>query len=97
MYIHKLMGRGIYTWDETKRAANIAKHDIDFRTVEGFDWESALIVEDARFDYGETRYIALGRIGARLHVVVFTPRGDKVHLISLRKANKREVARYDKA
>lgn len=54
-----------------------------------------LIVEDDRFDYGESRYRAMGYIGDRLHVVVFTPRGDAVHVISFRKANKREVKSYD--
>ncbi|WP_413469058.1 BrnT family toxin [Pseudomonas lactis] len=39
--------------------------------------------------------IAMGYIGDRLHVVVFTPRGDAVHVISFRKANKREVKNYD--
>ncbi|WP_218567114.1 MULTISPECIES: BrnT family toxin [unclassified Pseudomonas] len=37
----------------------------------------------------------MGYIGDRLHVVVFTPRGDAVHVISFRKANKREVKNHD--
>jgi uncharacterized protein len=56
---------------------------------------TALIVEDLRKDYGERRFQALGLIGDRLHMMVFTPRANKAHLISLRKANKREVKRYE--
>ena len=44
---------------------------------------------------GERRYLALGMIGDRLHAVVFTPRADKVHVISLRKANQRELKDYE--
>jgi hypothetical protein len=45
--------------------------------------------------YGERRFQALGLIGDRLHMMVFTPRANKAHVISLRKANKREVKRYE--
>ncbi len=53
-----------------------------------------MIEEDLRFDYGERRYRALGMISERLYQIVFTPRGRTVHIISLRKANVREVKRY---
>ena len=45
--------------------------------------------------YDERRFQALGLVGERLHVMVFTHRADKAHVISLRKANKREVKRYE--
>lgn len=50
-----------------------------------------------RMDYGETRIIGLAYVGLRLHCVVFTDRGDERRVISLRKANRREVNRYAKA
>ena len=50
-------------WDEAKRAANLAKHGIDFLLAEQFDFEGAKIGPDARRDYGEPRFIALGLIG----------------------------------
>jgi hypothetical protein len=53
------------------------------------------VVEDTRNDYGEPRFQALGFIEGRLHMLVFTPRVDETHVISLRKANKREVKRYE--
>ncbi|WP_439816811.1 BrnT family toxin [Zavarzinia sp. CC-PAN008] len=81
-------------WDEAKRAANIAKHGVDFAAARGFVWESALIQRDGREDYGEERMIALGFLGTRLHVLVYTHRGEDTRIISLRKANAREKAEY---
>ncbi len=83
------------TYDPSKDARNVEERGLPFALVRDFEWSTALIVEDDRFDYGECRYRAMGYIGVRLHVVVFTPRGDAVHVISLRKANKREVKNYD--
>jgi uncharacterized DUF497 family protein len=59
-----------------------------------FEWSSALMSEDRRKAYAELRYEALGLIEGRLHVTVFCHRGEKVRVISLRKANSREVTRY---
>lgn len=84
----------IYAWDEAKRADNLAKHGIDFALAEGFEWESALVAADARRDYGEVRYSAFGLIEDRLFNLVFTPRTGKVRIISLRRANRREVHHY---
>ena len=63
---------------------------------EGFDLATAKIWIDTRNDYGEERFIALGTIGERLFSLVFTVRGDALRIISLRKANKREVNSYEK-
>ncbi|MFT3814421.1 MAG: BrnT family toxin [Acidovorax sp.] len=49
---------------------------------------------DSRKRYGESRLTATGLIGARLFVLTFTLRGNAVRIISLRKANQREVRRY---
>lgn len=84
-----------YTFDPAKAVANRAAHGVDFAAAAAFDWETALVVEDDRRDYGERRYIALGGIRGRIHVMVFTPRGGTVRLISLRKANDREIRRYE--
>ena len=53
--------------------------------------------KDPKKEYGEQRYCVLGFIENRLHSVVFTPRDGKPRVISLRKANQREVKRYEKA
>jgi uncharacterized DUF497 family protein len=52
-------------------------------------------MEDLHKAYGERRFQALGLIGERSYMLVFTPRDGKVHMISLRKANKREVRQYE--
>ncbi len=83
------------TWDESKRLANLAKHGVDFRDLEGLAWDEALVFEDRRREYGETRLIAMAPLGARLHVVVFVERGGERRIISARKANSREVSFYE--
>lgn len=86
-----------YEWDETKRAANVRAHGVDFTAVYVFDWETAVIDVDDREDYGELREIATGFVGAILHVVIFTQRDERVRIISLRKANRQDVKRYVEA
>ena len=83
------------SFDPAKNERNIAKRGISFEVAAEFEWDTALIVEDLRRDYGERRYQALGLIAGRLHALVFTPRASKVHVISLRKANQRETSRYE--
>ena len=84
-----------YEWDEAKRAANLRKHGVDFESVAEFDWSAALVLPDTRRDYGEPRWIALGPLGHRVFCLVFTKRGERIRVISLRKANRREVNRYE--
>ncbi len=84
-----------YEWDEGKREANLIKHGLDFNEMAYFQWESAAVIADNRRDYREERKIAIGYIGTRLFLVVFTTRGDATRIIGLRKANKREKAFYE--
>jgi len=51
---------------------------------------------DSRFDYSEERWVALGFIDERLHVLIYTRRRRIIRLISLRLANKREWEYYEK-
>ena len=83
--------------DPKKEGRNIAERDLSLDLAEQLDWTTALIWEDKRKDYGEQRYCVLGFIEHRLHSVVFTPRDGTPRVISLRKANKREVKRYEKS
>ena len=80
--------------DPAKSERNEVERGLAFDMAEELDWSSALIVEDTRKDYEERRYQALGAIGEHLHMLVFTPRGGAVHVISLRRANQRERTRY---
>lgn len=81
-------------YDDDKNQKNIDKRGLPFDIVNDFDWDNALVALDNRFNYGEDRYQALGFIGERLFVVVFTLRGNDIRVISLRKANNREQKRY---
>jgi uncharacterized DUF497 family protein len=83
------------SFDPAKNERNIAERGIPFDLVEEFEWDTALVAEDLRKDYGEHRFQALGLIAWRLYALVFTPRAGKVHVISLRKANPREMKRYE--
>ncbi|HZP21585.1 MAG TPA: BrnT family toxin [Bauldia sp.] len=84
-----------FTWDPRKAEANRTKHGVEFETVSSFDWTNALIEEDTRFAYGERRFYALGEVDGRVHAVIFTRRGTAIRLISFRKANDREIRRYE--
>ena len=84
-----------YEWDSAKAEINEAKHGVAFEAALDFDWDTALVAEDDRFDYGEPRFIAFGLIADRLHVLVYTMRGETVRIISLRKANEKEETIYD--
>lgn len=84
-----------YEWDEAKRLRNLAKHGIDFAQVHDFDWETAVRFEDIRKLYGEQRWLALGVIGSRLHALIYTTRGHRIRVISLRKARNQEAARRE--
>lgn len=79
------------TYDPAKNERNIALRGLSFDLVADLDWEHAVIREDDRKAYGEPRYSVFGFIGERLHVVVYTPRGGDIRVISLRKANRKEV------
>ena len=80
-------------FDPIKDQANRAKHGISLGAAAGFQWETALEREDNRFDYGEIRFVAIGYINDRLHVMVFTEGADDdtVRVISLRPAEKHEA------
>ncbi len=82
------------TYDDTKNARNIEERGLDFAKVADLDWSRAVILEDDRLDYGERRFRVFGFIDNRLYAAVVTFRCDAVHVISFRKANAREVARY---
>lgn len=83
----------MFEWDEAKRAGNIAKHGVDFADVARFDWEGAVASPDPR--QAEHRLIALGRIDGRLYVCVYAIRPNALRIISLRKANAREIRSFE--
>ncbi|MBB3472624.1 BrnT family toxin [Sphingomonas sp. BK345] len=82
--------------DPAKDRANMKRHGLSLKAAAAFDWETALEREDDRFDYGEVRFVALGFIADRLHVLVFAEGSHDlaIRAISLRRAEKHEVRFY---
>jgi uncharacterized DUF497 family protein len=86
----------MFEWDEQKAQLNQLKHSVSFPfAARAFDDNDRVTVIDNRYDYGETRYITLSKIDNRVYVVAFTLRSSNIRLISARKANKKEVTRYE--
>jgi uncharacterized DUF497 family protein len=81
-------------FDRAKSEKNARERDLPFDLVVDFGWESALYREDDRRTYPERRFVAVGFLAGRLHVLCFTPTAEGVRVISLRKANEREVRHH---
>ncbi len=81
-----------YEWDGNKRRINVVKHGVDFAAMEQFEWDTAVV--DFDNNHPEPRWIAKGFIGDVLHLVVYTERGDRIRIVSLRKATTKEMRDY---
>lgn len=82
-------------YDPAKNEHNIQERGLSFDLAAKFDFDTAVIRQDTRHDYGEVRYQAFGMIDNRLHFIAFSFRGNAIRVISLRKANSREVRFYE--
>ncbi len=85
-----------YEWDENKNQLNIKKHTLNFEDSKEVLQNAHLLIKDIRYNYGESRYIAVGYLRKRLVIIVYTKRKDVYRIISMRKANEREQANYKK-
>ena len=83
-------------FDPAKSERNDHERGVPFSWAESFEFRTAIGRLDARFKYGETRWIAYGLIGERVFALAYTWRGERLRVISLRKANAREVAYYER-
>ena len=88
--------RRIFEWDEAKAGGNQRLRRPAFDDATNFNFATAVITKDIRTDYGEERIQAIGLVQKRLHVLVYTERQGRLRIISFRKANDREVRRYDR-
>ncbi|MCP9828022.1 BrnT family toxin [Synechococcus sp. L2F] len=86
-----------FDFDPGKDATNLSKHGLSLAAAAELDWDAALVWIDNRADYGEARMIALAPIGDILFFVAFVDREPARRIISLRRANRREVRHYVKA
>ena len=84
-------------FDPAKNERNVRERGLSFERAADFDFETAIRVEDTRRNYGERRFVAVGYLEARLHVLCFTETDTGIRVISFRKANGREARRYGQA
>ena len=84
------------TCDPAKRAATLIDRDVDFLDAEQVFAGRTLTVQDTRRAYGEARFQTVGFLAGRMVMVVWTPRGDARHVISMRKCNAKEQKRYSR-
>jgi uncharacterized protein len=83
------------TFDPAKRALTLEKRGLDFALAGLVFGDRHMIRIDDRRDYGEPRFISIGKLGADVVILVWTPRGDARRIISMRKANAREKAFFE--
>ncbi|WP_375402732.1 BrnT family toxin [uncultured Sphingomonas sp.] len=82
------------TFDPVKDAINRGKHGLSFTEFAGFDADPAVSLDD-RYDYGERRFRAFGRIGGIPHCLVYTETDSGVRAISFRRVHEKEMRRHE--
>lgn len=83
-----------FEWDQAKNESNQRKHGLDFADAPRVFAGPKLTFEDLRRSYGEPRYLTVGTLAGRVVVIAHAVRGETTRIISMRKANAREIARY---
>jgi uncharacterized DUF497 family protein len=84
----------VITWGEAKRRTNLKKHGFDFVDAEEVFDGVTYTYEDDRLAYGEQRFVTLGLLRAIVVSIVHTEEAGNIHVISMRKATKREREIY---
>lgn len=84
-----------FEWDEAKAAGNRQKHGVSFVDAAKIFLSPHLVAEDRRFNYGEKRYRAIGRVEANILIVVFTLRADAIRIISAWKGGRDDRDRFE--
>jgi len=82
------------TFDPAKRAETLRRRRLNFLDAESVFAGLTYTILDQRFPYPEDRYVTVGLLSGRMVIVVWTPTEDGRRIISMRKANDREQARY---
>ena len=84
------------SFDKTKREKTFKERGLDFLDAEHVFNEAIFEFEDTRKDYGEKRMIAVGHLAGRMVIVGYVQRNKTKHIFSMRKANEREIKKYQK-
>lgn len=83
-----------FEFDSAEDASNESKHGVSLSVAAELDWDAALVWVNERFEYTETRMVALAPKTNVLYFVAFVDHGEVMRIISLRRANRREVKYY---
>jgi len=84
----------MFEWDEIKNRKNQEQRGLGFDLIENFDFETARIIEGDRKEYGERRFRCFGRIDGIPYMIAFTPRHNKIRIISMRRMHEKEADHY---
>lgn len=85
---------GDFEFDDNKSQTNLEKHGIDFQAAQEL-WEDPDLLEIRAKSEGESRFLVIGRIGAKHWSAVVTYRNERIRLISIRRSRKKEVELYE--
>lgn len=83
-----------FEYDPAKSASNLSKHGIDFDQAQAL-WDDPWMLEAPAKTEDEPRFISIGKIGEKHWAAVWTPRGEAVRIISVRRARKEEISYYE--
>jgi len=83
-----------FEFDEGKSSSNKMKHGIDFNEAQQL-WDDTDLIEVPVRTSDETRFLVIGKIADKYWSGVITYRGDKIRIISVRRARKEEVNIYE--
>ena len=83
-------------WHAAKAEPDVRQHGVDFATATRvFRDPHRIERQNTRTSYREARLEVIGMVGEQVLVVIYTPRADRIRIISARKANRRERRTYD--
>jgi uncharacterized DUF497 family protein len=85
-----------FTCDPNKSRANYFKHGIVLEFAQQLEWAKKLVWADDRLNYNEARMSGLVPLEGKIYAVAYVLRAESTRMISLRKANNREMKRYEK-
>ena len=83
-----------FEFDPTKSMSNLAKHGIDFEDARRLWRDPRVLIVRAR-KVAEPRWVAIGRIGVNYWSAIFTYRGERIRIISVRSSREKEIALYE--
>lgn len=85
-----------FSCDPNKSRANFFKHGIVLKFAQYLEWANEIIWQDVRHNYNEVCMSGLVPLEGKIYAVVYVLRAASTRMISLRKANNREIQPYEK-